>query len=112
MKEFITANNITYECTNVETTAASIAFTTDAESADQMAEEFKDVTSLTVSDADGNVYGRYDNIRFDHASINADGAVIVTMHIKSALEVRLDRLEDGQDIQDGAIKELAEIIGG
>ena len=41
-----------------------------------------------------------------------DTIVIVTFRKKTEIEIRLDALEEGQETQDGAIEELASIVGG
>lgn len=113
MTEYIKAGNTTYECTNIHTTPETITFTIlNQASADSMALAFKDVESLTVSDGEGNEYGFYENLAFVNAATAGDDTVTVTMRIKSDMEMRLERLESGQEVQDGAIRELAEIIGG
>lgn len=113
MIEFIKAGNTTYECTNIQTTPETITFTIlNQPSADSMALAFKDVEELTVSDGEGNEYGHYENLAFSGATNTGDGNVTVTMRMKSDMEIRLERLESGQEVQDGAIRELAEIVGG
>ncbi len=112
MKEIITANGIVYECQNVTTGVDNITFTVSGQSVTDMESAFRDVSELSVSGEGGEVYGRYDHLAFESASVLADGTVSVTMHIKDKIERRLDALEEGQELQDGAIQELAGIVGG
>jgi hypothetical protein len=44
--------------------------------------------------------------------VNADESVTISLREKTDIEKRLDALEESQDIQDGAIADLAEVIGG
>jgi hypothetical protein len=44
--------------------------------------------------------------------VNADESVTISLREKTNIEKRLDALEESQDIQDGAIADLAEVIGG
>ena len=65
----------------------------------------------------GDSYGVYDNLISDSAptrQTNDDGTVAVTISIrqKTDIELRLDALEVGHEINAGAIEELAEIVGG
>ena len=65
----------------------------------------------------GDAYGVYDNLIIDAAptrQTNEDGTVTVTISLrqKTAVELRLDALEVGHEINAGAIEELAGIVGG
>lgn len=180
MREFVTANNRIFECTNVETKldSVTIIFATlnqraaegagaanggaaegagasnegvvecvsaatkkhpkrivlESRNADDIEALFRNVTGLAVS------FGKYGMPEEDFAEENEkdlileephgiyakpkfslafesitkfeDGSVAVTMHIKSEIERRLDALEESQEIQDGAIMELAQSVGG
>ena len=44
--------------------------------------------------------------------VNEDGSVTISLREKTDIEKRLDALEESQDIQDGAIADLADVIGG
>lgn len=44
--------------------------------------------------------------------VNADESVTISIREKTEVERRLDHLEESQDIQDGAIADLADVIGG
>lgn len=65
----------------------------------------------------GDAYGVYDNLTIDAAparQTNEDGTVTVTISLrkKTDIELRLDALELGHEINAGGIAELASIIGG
>lgn len=65
----------------------------------------------------GDTYGVYDNLVSDAAparQTNEDGTVTVTISLrqKTDVELRLDALEVGHEINAGAIEELAGIVGG
>ena len=63
----------------------------------------------------GIAIGNYENYQLDSTTyIVKDDIYKATfeIHQKSDLEVRLENLEQTQDIQDGAIGELASIVGG
>jgi len=126
MKEFVTANEKIYECSNVTTGIDSITMTMENQNANDMIAEFDGVTELTVSfekkkeewEEDLGLvledpHGIYKNLKLESVTTNVnDGSVSVTMHIKSDIEMRLDALETGQELQDGAIMELAQNVGG
>lgn len=126
MKEFVTANGTTYECKNVTTGIDSITFTVDGYTANDLMAAFADVSELTVSfekqkeswdDSTDIVledpHGIYKNLKLESVSTNVeDGSVSVKMHIKNEIERRLDALEEGQALQDGAIMDLAKSVGG
>lgn len=113
MKEFVTANGTTYECENVTAGLNSISFATTGHTANELMQEFEDVSDITVSFADSEPHGIYKNLKLESVTTMAEGdIVVVTMHIKSEIEIRLDKLEEEQEIQNGAIDELAAMQGG
>ena len=66
-------------------------------------------------DGEGNVIGRYSHYVLEHTTYTVrDGIYQVSFTIRqlSATEVRLDALEEGQETQNGAIDDLAGIVGG
>lgn len=103
--EKITANGVTYDAKNVNTSSNSISFSVD-DTAEKLKGAFSSVTSLTVSDSDGQVYGTYDHISFQSVTEYADGTVTVTMHIMSQTEIAIAELQTTQEEQDEAIAEL------
>lgn len=133
MKEFVTANGRIFECSKVTTEIDSVTLTMGNGDADDIEAFFRDVKGLTVSfekesDLSGytegngqdpvldDPHGIYTEPKFSLAfeSITKfeDGSIAVTMRIKSEIERRLDALEEGQMIQNGAIAELAKMNGG
>lgn len=59
--------------------------------------------------------GIYDNIAIAMPTTredSEDGAIIVRMHFrqKTDLEIRVDALEEGQSIQDGAIEDIGMVL--
>lgn len=110
--EYIKANGIEYECQKVTTGTDSITFIIGGQTVESIHKAFKDITELTISGEDKKTYGIYSGLTFSLASVDVDDIVTVTMLIKPDLELRLEKVEVSQDIQDGAIVELAGIISG
>ena len=64
---------------------------------------------------DDAVTGQYDGIAISSPTTREDGengAVIVRMHFreKTDVELRLDALEQSQDVQDGAIEDIGTVL--
>ncbi len=110
--EYIKAGGIEYECQKVTTGTDSITFIIGGQTVESIHKAFKDITELTISGEDKKTYGIYSGLTFSLASVDVDDIVTVTMLIKPDLELRLEKVEVSQDIQDGAIVELAGIISG
>lgn len=110
--EHIKAGGIEYECQKVTTGTDSITFIIGGQTVESIHKAFKDVTELTILGEDKKIYGIYSGLSFALASVDTDDIVTVTMLIKPDLELRLEKVEISQDIQDGAIVELAGIISG
>lgn len=125
MKEFVTANGVIYECKNVSTGLDFIIMKMENQEANEMIDAFESVSELTVSLEKQNdslledhefaleePHGIYKNLKLESVSTNVeDGSVSVKMHIKSEIERRLGALEEGQELQNGAIDELANVVG-
>lgn len=116
MKEFVTANDRIFECSSVTTGINSITLRMENQDADDVEAFFRDVTELTVTfEGEEEPHGVYAEPRFSLAFESIakfeDGSIAVTMHIKSEIERRLDALEAGQELQNGAIEELAQVVG-
>ena len=107
--EFVKANGAEYACKAVVTGVDSITFSMEGQAVADMEEAFRPVTELTVADENKEVYGVYKNLSFESATAYGDGTVMVTMHIKSKTELRLENLEQTQAEQDEV---LAELLGG
>lgn len=110
--EYIKADKIEYECQTVTTGTDSITFIIGGQTVESIHKAFKDVTELTILGEDKKIYGIYSGLSFALAAVDTDDIVTVTMLIKPDLELRLEKVEISQDIQDGAIVELAGIISG
>ena len=107
--EYIKANGAEYAYSSVITGVDSISFLIERQAVADIEKAFRPVTELTVSGGDGEVYGTYENLSFESATVYEDGRVMVTMHMKSATELRLESLEQTQAEQDEVI---AELLGG
>ena len=70
---------------------------------------------VQIKNGDGVVVGNYTDLVLvsETSVIAADGAVLTTYSLreKTAEEKRLDALEAGQAVQDGAIGDLGEAVG-
>lgn len=107
--EYITANGIEYACKAVVTGVDSITFSMEGQAVADMEKTFRPVTELTVAGEEKEIYGTYENLSFESATVYEDGRVMVTMHMKSATELRFESLEQTQAEQDEV---LAELLGG
>ena len=63
----------------------------------------------------GEPHGIYDNLIADHAPTRQtleDGGVLVVISLreKTAVELRLDALEESQETQDGAIADIGQAL--
>lgn len=126
MKEFVTANGKIYECKSATTGLDSITMTMENQEAPDLIIAFEDVSELTIAfgekkkDQRGNEelileepHGMYKNLKLESVTTNVEnGSVSVTMRIKTEIEIRLEALEESQSLQNGAIDELANIVGG
>lgn len=73
------------------------------------------LTTVQIKNGDGTVVGNYTDLVLvsETSVITADGAVLTTYSLreKTAEEKRLDALEAGQAVQDGAIGDIGEAVG-
>lgn len=76
----------------------------------------EELALVQVKNAEGLTIGNYSNLRLvsETSTINADESVLTSFSLrqKSAEELRLEALEEGQEIQNGAIEELAAMAAG
>lgn len=107
--EFITAGGVEYAAKSVTTSISQIVMTFEGQSISDMETAFRQATDLTVSGADRAVYGTYTGMSFERATVAADGSITVVMHIPTAQEIRMAKLEAAVAEHDEAI---AEIYGG
>ena len=107
--EYIKTNGAEYAYSSVITGIDSISFLIVHQKVADMEEAFRPVTELTVAGEDKEIYGTYEHLSFVSATVYEDGSTMVTMHIKSDTEIRLESLEQTQAEQDEV---LAELLGG
>ena len=73
------------------------------------------LTEVQIKNGDGLVAGNYIDLVLvsETSMVAADGTVITTYSLreKTAEEKRLDALEEGKAVQDGAINDLGEVVG-
>ena len=72
-------------------------------------------TAVQIKNGDGLVVGNYTNLVLvsETSMVAADGTVLTTYNLreKNDEEKRLDALEEGKAVQDGAINDLGEVVG-
>ena len=73
------------------------------------------LTAVQIKNGDGLVVGNYTNLVLvsEMSMVAADGTVLTTYNLreKNDEEKRLDALEEGKAVQDGAINDLGEVVG-
>lgn len=73
------------------------------------------LATVQIKNGDGTVVGNYTDLVLvsETSVIAADGAVLTTYSLreKTSEEKRLDALEEGRAVQDGAINDLGEAVG-
>lgn len=71
------------------------------------------LSSVQIKNGDGLVVGNYTDLILvsETSTINPDGSILTYFNLreKSDIEKRLDAIEDGQEMQNGAINDLGEI---
>ena len=75
----------------------------------------ENLAEVQIKNGSGLTVGKYTDLMLvsETSTVDADGAVTTTYNLreKSAIEKRLDSVETGQKIQDGAIGDLGETVG-
>ena len=75
----------------------------------------ENLAEVQIKNGSGPTVGTYTDLMLvsETSTVDADGAVTTTYNLreKSAIEKRLDSVETGQKIQDGAIGDLGETVG-
>lgn len=107
--EYITAGGVEYAAKSVTTTASQVIMTFEGQSIAGMETTFREAADLTVSGEDRVTYGTYTGLSFERATVAADGSITVVMHIPTAQEIRMAKLETAVADHDAAI---AEMYGG
>ena len=73
------------------------------------------LTAVQIKNGDGLVVGNYTNLVLvsETSMVAADGTVLTTYNLreKNDEEKRLDALEEGKAVQDGALNDLGEVVG-
>ena len=73
------------------------------------------LTAVQIKNGDGLVVGNYTNLVLvsETSMVAADGTVLTTYNLreKNDEEKRLDALEEGKAVQDGAIDDLGKVVG-
>lgn len=81
---------------------------------DIMTEE--NLKSVQIQNADGLTIANYNNLILDSetSTPQEDGTILTSFHLreKTDIEKRLDVLEEGKEVQDGAIADLGEAVSG
>ncbi|MCI8337932.1 MAG: hypothetical protein HFH62_04490 [Lachnospiraceae bacterium] len=73
------------------------------------------LAAFAFTSAEGEVYGEYEyHVLVDVSYREEVGKYLANFALRelSEIELRLDALEEGQETQDGAIEELAGMMGG
>lgn len=71
--EFIKANGVEYACKAVVTGISSITFSMEGQAVSDIEKAFRQVTELTVAGEDKEVYGTYEHLSFESATVYGDG---------------------------------------
>lgn len=75
----------------------------------------ENLAEVQIKNGSGLTVGTYTDLMLvsETSTVDVDGAVTTTYNLreKSAIEKRLDSVETGQKIQDGAIGDLGETVG-
>ena len=73
------------------------------------------LTAVQIKNGDGLVVGNYTDLVLvsETSMVAADGTVLTTYNLreKNDEEKRLDALEEGKAVQDGAIDDLGKVVG-
>lgn len=118
MKLKLTESNEIFNITDATTADTLVLELTSIYEVDSFREKLTDesLRHFEFLDNVDNVAGKYDNYTFkgDVSYSVKDGVYTAKYFLrkKTETEIRLDALEAGQELQDGAIDELAQIAGG
>ena len=118
MKLRLTGINETINVTDATTPDTLVAEFASIYEVDSFREKLTDeaLSHFEFLDSVDDVAGKYDNYTFtgNVSYIVSDGVYIARYLIrkKTDTEIRLDKLEAGQELQDGAIGDLGKIVGG
>lgn len=78
----------------------------------------ENLATVQIKNGDGLVVGNYTDLVLDSETsvVASDGAVLTSYHLREKTDLerlteRMDAVESGQDIQDGAINDLGTAVG-
>lgn len=84
---------------------------------DMMTEE--NLKSVQIKNGDGIAIANYENLVLDSETsiVQSDGTILTSFHLREKTEVellreRVEQLESGQEVQDGAITDLGAAVSG
>jgi len=118
MKLKLAGINETFNVTDATTADMLCLESSKIQDVDSFREKLTDASLKHIEflDNTGSVAGKYDHYTFTgDVSYSFKDDVYMSKYFlrqKTDVEIRLDALEAGQELQDGAITELAEIAGG
>lgn len=118
MKLKLTGINETFNTTDATTADTLVLELTSIYDVDAFREKLTNASLKHFEFLDNvdNVAGKYDNYAFTgNVSYSVKDGIYMAKYFlrkKTETEIRLDALEVGQELQDGAIDELAQITGG
>lgn len=76
----------------------------------------ENLSEVKTMNGDGIIVGRYENLVFEGETSKpqSDGAILTSIHFreKTDMEKRLDALEEGQEVNTGAIMDLGNTVSG
>lgn len=76
----------------------------------------ENLEEMLIKNADGVIVGRYSNLLLENetSTVQEDETVLTSFRLrkKTEIEKRLDSLENGQEVQDGAISDLGSAVSG
>lgn len=77
----------------------------------------ENLKSVQFQNGDGVVIANYENLILDSETsiVQEDGTILTSFHLREKTEVeflreRVEQLENGQEVQDGAISDLGEAV--
>lgn len=109
--KLVLANGITYNLEDAASLENLRALFVDASAAAAAFDAMTDanLAEVTIKNGAGLTIGRYSGLKLSFMSLHraSDGVVAnLALEEKSDTEKRLDALEEGQEVQDGAIEDL------
>lgn len=111
MNEILTANSEDYTVENVETGINTISFKIVSPVPNDVEATFKNVTAFTIKNEEDNiVYGEYPYVEYESLTIQANGDIIVSMHILTQDQIHIRELQVSQLEQDEVIAQM--VYGG